>query len=462
MKNNTNLHAILWLKTGITALAIAGLYSIILVLLRTPGLNQLFTDKSIFKSALVIHVNLSVLVWLLAITCIIWSISKVRSGFESLFTYIAIAGMALMALSPLYPESVPIMNNYVPMLENIFFAIGLGLFGTAILCFAIQTILTSFMGDAFSDYGERIIAITKITSAMMYVAVWICFILSFIGVSALSEIVPLDIEFFYEMLFWSGGHLLQFIYTQILMIVLLILAEGWRGGRIGSHAEYELILVLNFVLSLAVFLGHAYYDIADGLFKEFFTRHMIYSGGVAPVIFIAMLIAEIVQKRTPNVPTFIPAAFVSSVLLFLSGGAIGAVISGVNVTIPAHYHGSIVGISVAFMGLSYMLCFQKNVAGSLTEKGGVISFIIPNSRSDNTKSQRSASWQIYTVTIGQILHIGGLALAGGYGVMRKTPGEEIALSAKVYMGMVGAGGLLAIIGGLMFVYICARKLFYRE
>ena len=63
------------------------------------------------------------------------------------------------------------------------------------------------------------------------------------------------------------------------------------------------------------------------------------------------------------------------------------------------------------------------------------------------------------LTVGQLLHVAGLALAGGYGVLRKTPGGDIALSAKIYMGMVGGGGLVAIIGGLMFVYICVKNLY---
>ena len=72
---------------------------------------------------------------------------------------------------------------------------------------------------------------------------------------------------------------------------------------------------------------------------------------------------------------------------------------------------------------------------------------------------KAASWQITILTIGQFIHVAGLALAGGYGVLRKDPTGDIALSAKVYMGMVGGGGLIAIIGGLMFVYICVKNLY---
>ena len=449
--------AIMWLKNGVCALAISGLYAIILVILRTPKLSDLFSDKSMFKSALVIHVNLSVLVWLLSITCVIWSYSRIKTGFESAFAYIAFAGMILMALSPLSSESVPVMNNYIPMLENIFFIMGLSIFGASVFCFAVQTIITSFMRLDFANYGARLVAITKFTSSLMFIGVWVCFILSFWDLDHLRKIVPLDIDFYYEMLYWSGGHLLQFVYTQIFMLVLLILVEAWRGQRVAYVFMYEMLFILNFVLSLALFFGHYYYEMADSSFKEFATLHMIYTAGVAPTLFIATLLLEIplVSFLGSHIPKFIPLAFISAILLFLSGGLIGVVISGVNVTIPAHYHGSIVGISVAFMGLSYIFCFNNT-----NKREGVIGYLFPDN-SDSTKNTgiKLASWQIALITIGQVLHISGLALAGGYGVLRKTPSGNIALSAKVYMGMVGAGGLVAIIGGLIFVYICVRNLY---
>jgi hypothetical protein len=455
--------SISWLKNGVTALAIAGLYSVILVALRTPGIAQIFSDPAIFRTALVIHVNLSVLVWLLAITSIIWSVSKVKSGFESLYAKVGFGGMVLMALSPLFPGSEPVMNNYIPMLENLIFIIGLCLFGVVVLIFSLQTVCASFMSFNFSadkPYGERIMAITKCTSALLFIGVWICFVLSYLGLDNLSDIVPLEIDYYYEMLFWSGGHLLQFIYTQIMLLALLALSEVWKGGRVMYANIYEMLLALNFVMALFIFIGHFYYDISDGSFKEFFTLHMIYTGGVAPTIFILVLLFELLKNRVKNVPLFVPAAFLASTLLFLSGGMIGAIISGVNVTIPAHYHGSIVGISVAFMGLAYLICFKAEIEKMLSYSDGVAYIIYNTIEGWKTgASSKVAAWQIYVITLGQLLHVAGLALAGGYGVLRKTPGSDIPFSAKLYMGMVGGGGLIAIIGGLMFVYICARNLY---
>lgn len=54
------------------------------------------------------------------------------------------------------------------------------------------------------------------------------------------------------------------------------------------------------------------------------------------------------------------------------------------------------------------------------------------------------------------MHIGGLMWSGGYGVQRKVAGAEQALrstSEIVAMGIMGMGGLIAIIGGLVFVVV---------
>jgi cytochrome c oxidase subunit 1 len=57
------------------------------------------------------------------------------------------------------------------------------------------------------------------------------------------------------------------------------------------------------------------------------------------------------------------------------------------------------------------------------------------------------------------VHVLGLAWSGGYGVQRKVAGAEQLLTTlpqKIGMGMMGLGGLIAIIGGLMFVVVCPQ------
>ncbi|WP_156147407.1 hypothetical protein [Rickettsia endosymbiont of Ixodes pacificus] len=45
--------------------------------------------------------------------------------------------------------------------------------------------------------------------------------------------------------------------------------------------------------------------------------------------------------------------------------------------------------------------------------------------------------------------------------MRKDSNSVMPMSAKLLMGMMGGGGLIAIVGGLMFVYICVKVMFLK-
>jgi heme/copper-type cytochrome/quinol oxidase subunit 1 len=61
---------------------------------------------------------------------------------------------------------------------------------------------------------------------------------------------------------------------------------------------------------------------------------------------------------------------------------------------------------------------------------------------------------------GQLVACIGLFLAGGYGAPRKTPSGAASLLDGAAFGMYlnGAGALLAIIGGVMFVIMLTRVL----
>ena len=63
--------------------------------------------------------------------------------------------------------------------------------------------------------------------------------------------------------------------------------------------------------------------------------------------------------------------------------------------------------------------------------------------------------------IGQLMHVSGLAVSGGYGVQRKVAGAEQMLTTlpqKIGMGVMGLGGTVAIVGGIMFVVVCLKAM----
>jgi len=108
------------------------------------------------------------------------------------------------------------------------------------------------------------------------------------------------------------------------------------------------------------------------------------------------------------------------------------------VRIPAHYHGCIVGVTLALMGVVYRLL---PTLGYQEPQG------------------RLATWQPWLYGLGQLMHIVGLVWSGGYGVQRKVAGSEQVLRSSgeiAGMGLMGLGGLVAIVGGLLFIVVVVR------
>jgi cytochrome c oxidase subunit I len=57
----------------------------------------------------------------------------------------------------------------------------------------------------------------------------------------------------------------------------------------------------------------------------------------------------------------------------------------------------------------------------------------------------------------------GLVISGGYGVQRKVAGaaQELDTVERVAgMGLMGLGGLVSIVGGFLFIYICYRAIWH--
>jgi heme/copper-type cytochrome/quinol oxidase subunit 1 len=201
---------------------------------------------------------------------------------------------------------------------------------------------------------------------------------------------------------------------------------------------FALALAAVFVTPYA-YLAH---DIASVEHRDMHTWAMRLGGGVAILPIALAVVIGLVTARARAGTGPLRAALISSVLLFASGGLIGVFINGNNVMIPAHYHGSIVGVTLALMGLVYHLLPQLGY---------------------RTPGLRLATLQPGVYGAGQLMHIAGLVLSGGYGVKRKVAGAEQVLSTPgeiMGMGLMGLGGLVAIAGGLLFVIVVAGSLLH--
>lgn len=424
-----------WLTLGVIALAIAGLFSLVLVVARTPSLAGIALFKKLFHEALVVHVDLSVLVWFLGIACLLWHRLAMQSQplvaipcLEKSAQISFALGMTCMALSPLDNSGEPLMSNYIPVISNVPFFLGLALVACGVGLMCLRLLVAKADLSIPQNFGIY-------TAMLITVLALLCFVWSY-------HLMPAVIEGqqYYELLFWGGGHVLQFTHTQIVMVCWLLLAAAVLGKNPVSRRLARACLMFGFCAAFLSPIAYMLYDVTSMEFRDFFTQKMISLGGIAPaVLSVGILIALFRSPRVSGQGALF-SALLCSLLLFAYGGILGMMIHGQNVVIPAHYHGSIVGVTLAFMGVAY--------------------YFLPHYGWREVASTRLAFWQPVIYATGQVMHISGLAWSGGYGVLRKTPGalEGGFTSAKAAMGLMGGGGFIAIIGGLMFVIVCWRAM----
>ncbi len=427
-----------WLMLGVTALALAGIFALLLVVARTPGFEAFFPTQDFFRTALVVHVDQSVLIWFLAFSGVVWSLeNRVGGVWRPMFQLalgITLAGCLLVAASPFLGADSPLMNNYVPVLRHPLFIGALAVFGVGIGMQVFLYLLTGWRDQRWSDpywVGAYTSALAVLTA------------LGSLGWTAINLSADWQGEAYYEYLFWGGGHAFQFAYTQLMLVAWLWLAAV-SGIQLGvSRRVLAFIMVLGALPLLAVPVIHALYEVDSGFSRLAFTRLMQYGNGLAAIPIGLLLLAALFRNRPKPAAEHLPAyrALQASMLLFAAGGLIAWAISGVNTVIPAHYHGSIVGVTLALMGLSYALLPRLGYA---------------------VAEGRMARMQPWIYGAGQLLHIGGLAVSGAMGIQRKTAGAAQGLEgvyAKVAMGVMGIGGLLAVIGGILFVLVMLKAFF---
>ena len=158
-----------WLWLGLIALIGSGLFSILLVLSRTPGINQLLPAANFFHVSLVLHVDLSVLVWFVALGGLLWSLNGTPrgAGWGWLALGITAAGTAAMSLAPFLDPGEPIMANYIPVLSSPLFLGGLVVFGLGVAVLVLRSMLSApRLGFGFGGQGAVAVGVSAAAVSM--------------------------------------------------------------------------------------------------------------------------------------------------------------------------------------------------------------------------------------------------------------------------------------------------------
>jgi cytochrome c oxidase subunit I len=426
-----------WLWLAVCALLGSGLFSVLLVLARAPYTKDLFAAADFFRVALVVHVDLSVLVWFSAFAGVLWTLNggERHAGLGRAALAACAAGTLALCAAPFAGRAAPVMSNYVPVLDGPVFLGGLLVFaaGGALLVaramLAATRVGTRPDGAAALRFGLNAAAVSAAVALIAFAWSWL----------ALPR--GLDAKAHFEVLFWGGGHVLQFTWTLLMFAAWLALAEA-AGARTPLSPRVAILLfAVGLVAVFATPVIYLAYAITSVEHYRLQTWLMRIGGGLAIVPFaLAMIYALASAPRAAPAARPLRAALAWSLVLFGAGGLIGLAIDGSNVKIPAHYHGAIVGVTLAFMGLSFHLLPRLGCA---------------------PPPARLAALQPWLYGAGQLAHISGLVWSGGYGVQRKVAGAEQALRGAeqmAAMGLMGLGGLVAVAGGLVFVLIVLRSL----
>lgn len=426
-----------WLLLALAAIIGSGVFSVLLVASRTPGFANFFPVADFFRVALVVHVDLSVLVWFVAFAGVLWSLNSTTRwiGLGWAAFVLTALGSAALALAPFAGREPPVMANYIPVLDGPVFLTGLVSIALGVGALSIRgmsvvpRVGTWLDGAAALRFGLNASLASTAVALMAFAWSWLA--------------VPhgLDAKPYFELVFWGGGHVLQFTWTLLMMVAWL-----WLLSAINAPVPLtpRVAVILFGVALVAVFITpvvYLAYAVPSVEHYRLLTWLMRFGGGLAILPITLAVIVGLARARIVAEPARpLRAALVTSLVLFSAGGLIGFMIQGSNTKVPAHYHGCIVGITLAFMGVAYHLLPRFGY---------------------RAPTGRLATWQPCLYGVGQLMHMLGLVWSGGYGVQRKVAGAEQVLRTTgevIGMGLMGLGGLVAIVGGVLFVVVALRAM----
>lgn len=439
-----------WFLFAIGSLVLAGLLSLLLVVGRLPFLAPFFTDPLFFKRALVVHVDLALVVWFQAGTAAFLGLALGRTiprAITALSLALGLAGLFALVLGSAARDAQPILANYVPVIDHPVFLGGLvAWFAGAGLYFAAALAAPAPARAALPDgvlVALRASAATNLLALATFAAAWHT---TLPGLPAIG---------YYELVAWGGGHALQVANVCAMLGFWLLLLERWSGAPVlspaGSRWLFTALVLPHASLPLLALAGTsspAYIETATALMRWTIFPVVLVVLGLALRHVAAHRRTALTAPRSAqgeaNPRRFDRrlAGFAGSATLTVLGFVLGAMIRGSSTLVPGHYHAAIGAVTLALMAAAYEFCAASSPVG-------VLAALV-----------RRARLQLLLFGGGQAVFALGFALAGAYGLGRKQYATEQhvrTLGEYLGLGIMGAGGLLAVAGGLFFLALMLRS-----
>jgi hypothetical protein len=438
-----------WVLLALAALALAGLLALALAIARVPGADALlpFINQDFFRRILIVHVTFAFVVWYLgvqgAMTVLVTARLEPDGNTPGGATVLGIAGVysavlsfVLLLVPVLTNQGTPSLNNYIPVVTNPIYYAGLGGLAFSLALPVLRLLI-------------RVVRLRHVEPFTLGVAcAGVIFLIALVCVPAAWVTRPagIDPESLAEYLMWGPGHVLQFANTTLLLSVGYLLCRITLGETPLPPRVFKamlLLLVAGAAMGPLFYLTHPGGDPTQ---RMLFTDLYRYALPLPTTVIGGSLIA-LLWRRRRDVWDGAPElrGLAAALVLFAFGGLIGFFESSVDTRTPAHYHAELIAVTLVFM-TAYFALFLPLL--------------------DRRTARRRLRTAMYlTLGGGQLMHSLGLFVAGALGVARKTAGAAQGLdsSDKVFaMAFMGLGGLIAVIGGILFIVLAGRMLLAKQ
>ncbi len=468
---------------GIVALLIAGVLAIGVVLTRWQEVHLLAADK--FYMVLTAHGINALIFW-----CIFFEMAILHFASSTLLRcrlatprwgwvgfFLMLIGAIMNNVAVFSGQSSVMMTSYVPMQAEPHFYLGLILFavGALIQVFVFFGTLVIAQQEKTYEGSVPLVTFGAITAAIIAVFTVasgaIILIPTFLW--SVGYVSHIDAEM-YRVIWWGMGHSSQQINVAAHVSVWYLIAGVLFGARPMSEkvSRFAFLLYIFFLQ-----LASAHHILVDpGISSEwkiFNTSYAMYLAVLASMIHGLTVpgsievaqrakgytkgLFEWLRKAPWGNPIF-SAMFISLVTFGFIGGITGVVMGTEQINliihntiyVPAHFHATVVtGTTLTFMALTYLLIpvlFRRKI---------FLPWI--------------AKMQPYVFGGGMTILILFMLGAGTLGVSRRHWDMDFAGAAMAFeypaiaytlMAVGAIGGLLAIVGGIMYIVVAVGSLLF--
>lgn len=463
---------------AIVFLLLGGVAAILLALTRWQTVHLLPVDW--FYRILTFHGLNMLIFWILffevailyfactiPINCRLYSKKVAWVSFGMMLT-----GAVMTDVVILQGKADVLMTSYLPLLGHPLFYLGIILMAVGTLIAVYNFFATLYIARKHKTYEGSIPLVTFGALAAAIIAVLTLLHGAIVMIPTFTFSMGWTAEpdpMWYRMIWWGLGHQSQQVNVCAMVAVWYLIGYLATGAKPVNETVCRGAFVLYILFINLASAHHLLVDPGVGTtWKIWNTSYAMYLAVLASMVHAFTIPASVevamrMKGHTRGIFGWVGAlpwrnpAFAAAVLSLLIFGFIGG-ITGVTLgtqqiniiahntlRITGHFHATVVGgTTLAFMGLAYYvipLIFRRD-------------FIL----------RPLARLQPWMFGVGILMVSIGMSFAGSLGVARRVydiePAGIYGPTAHLFLGIMGVGAILAVLGLLLFVVLCVGTVFF--